>query len=189
MNTRLKVSETMDKDPLVEPGSLTVLEAARRMRERGVGSLLVYDARLQGIVTERDILHKVVAEGRQPDAVRLSEIMSADLVTIRLDDDILTALRLMRQRRIRHLPVLKDGRLAGLVTERHISQVAPELLQIADDWENITNGDQNYRSILEEESEIPGRCEACGNEHRDLTEASGTLLCEECLETEEPSIA
>lgn len=188
MNTRLKVSETMEKDPLVESGSITVLEAARRMRERGVGSLLVYDGDLKGIVTERDILHKVVAEAKDPDATQVAEIMSPQLVTITPDDDILNALRLMRQRRIRRLPVVQSGRLHGLLTERNISQVAPELLQIASEWTEITHGDEHvngYRSILEEEQILPGRCEACSNEDVDLHESDGTLLCEECLEAQE----
>lgn len=186
MNTRLKVSETMEKDPLVESGSLTVLEAARRMRDRGVGCLLVYNGDLQGVVTERDILHKVVAEGKDPAGVRLDAVMSTDVVTIRPDDDILNALRLMRQRRIRRLPVVQNGRLAGLLTERHVSQVAPELLQIAADWSHITGEDQNgYRSILEEEQILPGRCEVCSNEDVDLHDADGNLLCEECLEAQE----
>lgn len=188
MNTRLKVSETMDRDPLVLSGVVTVLEAARRMRDHGVGSFLVYDQGLKGIVTERDILHKVVAQGQTPETVPVQEIMSDRLVVISPDADILHALRLMRQRRIRRLPVLENGRLAGLLTERHISQVAPELLQIADDWGRITNGGDHqngYRTLLEEDTFIPGRCEICSNEDVDLHEADGSLLCEECLEAQE----
>jgi CBS domain-containing protein len=187
MNTRLKVSETMDRDPLVASGAISVLEAARQMRDRGVGSLLVYEEGLKGIVTERDILHKVVAEGKDASGLTVKDIMSVDLVSISPGDDILTALRLMRQRRIRRLPVQENGNLAGLLTERHISQVAPELLQIADDWDTIRNGngENGYRAILEEDTFIPGRCEACSNEDVDLHESDGTLLCEECLEAQE----
>lgn len=186
MNTRLSVAEVMDQQPLILTGDETIATAARSMRERGVGGLLVQEnGSLKGILTERDIVHKVVAPALDPAETLVRDVMTTDPITITDDKDILQALRMMRQHRFRRLPVTKDGQLVGLLTERGISQVAPELIQIAEDWTTITEGGENgYTSILtSEEEELRGACEVCGNTAVDLTEYDGSLLCEDCLET------
>jgi CBS domain-containing protein len=185
MNTKLSVAETMEQDPLFLTGDETIATAARAMRERGVGAALVQqNGSLQGILTERDIVHKVVAVGLEPAKTPVTDIMTQNVVTIRSDQDILVALRLMRKQKCRRLPVLQEGQLVGLITERGISQVAPELIQIAEDWSTITNsnGDAEYRSILSEEEDLRGACEICGNAAVDLSEFDGSLHCEDCLE-------
>ncbi len=192
MNTKLSVAETMDQEPLILSGDETIATAARAMRERGVGALLVQqNGHLQGILTERDIVHKVVAAAVDPAEASVRDTMTKEPVTIRSDQDILEGLKLMRKHRIRRLPVTKEGQLVGLLTERGISQVAPELIQIAEEWTSITEGSENgYRSILTEEEDLRGVCEICGNLAPDLKEFDGSLHCEECLElatTPEPA--
>jgi CBS domain-containing protein len=185
MNTRLSVAETMDREPLILSGDEPVAGAARAMRERGVGSFLVYrDGNLAGIVTERDLVHKVVAESRDPAETTVSDIMTIEPITIDVNDDILHALRIMREYHIRRLPVVEDGALVGLITERAISEVAPELIQIADDWRTITaeHEGNGYRPILDEEAATVDRCEICGNVTDDVVEIDGDLLCEDCRE-------
>jgi len=157
------------------------------MREHGSGSLVVMTGdKLAGIVTERDILHKVVAEGRDLYDTRVRDVMTKNLVTVDPDDNILTALRLMRAYDIRRLPVVKGGRLIGLLTEKHVAALAPELIQIADDWGTIAKG--NGEVVMDDakptimEAATPGRCEACGSEEPDLYEQEGEVLCAECLE-------
>lgn len=184
MNTKLSVAETMDQEPLILSGDETIATAARAMRERGVGALLVQQyGNLQGILTERDIVHKVVAAAVDPASASVRETMTESPVTIRSDQDILEGLKLMRKHRIRRLPVTKGGQLVGLLTERGISQVAPELIQIAEEWTSITQGSENgYVSILTEEEDLRGVCEICSNLAPDLKEHDGSLHCEECLE-------
>ncbi len=100
----------------VEPGSL-VLEAARLMNERGIGSVLVMDEdRLVGIFTERDVLRRVVASGRDPLSTAVREVMTTDLLTCEADTALEQVAATMSGRRIRHLPVLEGARVVGVMT-------------------------------------------------------------------------
>jgi CBS domain-containing protein len=101
------------------PSSATVREAAICMSERQVGAVLVTrDGALEGIFTERDLLHRVVAPGRDPNGTRLAEVMTKNPDTIEADDYAIEALSRMSERGYRHLPVLDQGRLVGIVSRR-----------------------------------------------------------------------
>ena len=101
------------------PSSATVREAAIRMSERQVGAVLVTrEGALEGIFTERDLLQRVVAPGRDPDGTRLVEVMTRNPDTIEADDYAIEALSRMSERGYRHLPVLDQGRLVGIVSRR-----------------------------------------------------------------------
>ena len=114
------------KDILVEKGSqvhriaasATVLEATRAMNDQQIGALVVMDGpRIAGIFTERDVLRRVVAEERQPSQVSVGEVMTLNVVCCRPDTDIDEASRIMRDRRIRHLPVADEsGHLLGMIS-------------------------------------------------------------------------
>jgi CBS domain-containing protein len=104
---------------LTLPGSATVREAAREMCARRMGCVLITDhGRLKGIFTERDIVDRVVAQGRDPDQTRLAEVMTRDPDTIRPTDTAIDALRQMHDGGYRHLPVVERGRLVGIVSTR-----------------------------------------------------------------------
>jgi CBS domain-containing protein len=96
----------------------SVLDAALLMNEHRVGCLLVIDGgALRGIITERDFLRRVVAGRLDPSGTRVHEVMTADVMCCRLHTNIEEARVVMKERRIRHLPVLDDGeRLCGLVS-------------------------------------------------------------------------
>jgi CBS domain-containing protein len=98
----------------------TVREAARKMVERNVAAALVVDAdgRLAGIFTERDMLRRVVAEGRDPDRTEIAKAMTAKPHVVTPDATGLEAMRVMQERHVRHLPVAADGRALGIVSIR-----------------------------------------------------------------------
>jgi len=98
--------------------SSTVLAATERMNEHLIGALIVTDSgRMVGIFTERDVLRRVVAAHRDPAQVRLREVMTADVACCRADTPVDEARQMMKERRIRHLPVLDDADdLLGLVS-------------------------------------------------------------------------
>jgi CBS domain-containing protein len=101
------------------PSSATVREAAISMSERQVGAVLItHNGALEGIFTERDLLQRVVAPGRDPDHTRLAEVMTKNPDTIEADDYAIEALSRMSERGYRHLPVLDNGRLVGIVSRR-----------------------------------------------------------------------
>ena len=95
----------------------TVMEAANEMRASKIGALLVMrDDRLVGILTERDILNKVVAENRAPDEVEVHEIMTTEVVVISPGRSVRDAMRIVTKKHLRHLPVVDDGQLVGMVS-------------------------------------------------------------------------
>ena len=103
----------------VPPTSLNtpVSDAARLMKSSDKDSLIVFDlGRAAGIVTERDIIRKVTAEGKDPMRVHVSDIVSSPLITIHPDSTAQEAASLMLEKKIRHLPVVKDNRLLGIIT-------------------------------------------------------------------------
>ena len=101
----------------VGPGA-TVLEAAVLMNEHKIGSLVVLEGgRLVGIFTERDVLRRVVGEARNPSATRVADVMTGEVVCCSPATTLEEARGVMKNRRIRHLPVMEgDGRLLGLVS-------------------------------------------------------------------------
>jgi CBS domain-containing protein len=100
----------------VAPGA-SVLDAVRQMAERHIGALLVIEGgRLEGIVSERDYARKVVLSGRSSSTTAVREIMSSPVVTIGPDNTVDDAMRLMTDRHIRHLPVVRGSELLGVVS-------------------------------------------------------------------------
>jgi CBS domain-containing protein len=107
-----------DQRPLVLPQTATVMEAALQMRERSVGATLITDgdAGLVGIFTGRDAVDRVLAEGKDPTKTALVEVMTSDPKTLTPRHDAIEALRLMQDARCRHLPIVHEGKLVGIVS-------------------------------------------------------------------------
>jgi len=117
---RRVVPDVVSHQQLLElPPTATVRSAARAMRERHVGAVLVTtDSRLDGIFTERDMVNRVVAEGRDPDQTTLANVMTANPDTIAPTTTAIEALRLMNDGGYRHLPIVEQGRVVGIVSRR-----------------------------------------------------------------------
>ncbi|GLY83950.1 oxidoreductase [Actinoallomurus iriomotensis] len=107
----------MTPRPVTLPLDAPLTEAARLMRDENVGDVLVtQDGMLCGLLTDRDIVVRAVAEGRDLTATRLADVCSAGIVTVSPDEAAEVALRLMRDRAVRRLPVVEDGRPVGVVS-------------------------------------------------------------------------
>jgi CBS domain-containing protein len=103
---------------------MTVREVAAYMTERRVGAVAVLEGtRLAGIVSERDIMGRVVARNLDPDRTRVREVMTRDLVVAHSPDSHEDGLRKMKQAGCRHLPVVEGDRLVGMVSQRDLLQV------------------------------------------------------------------
>ena len=110
------VSEIMSTDPATVPGQVSISEAARLMREREIGDVLVTEeGRLRGVLTDRDIVVRAVAEERT-DTATVREICTEDVVSCRVSDEVDRAVALMREHAVRRLPVLDEGRPVGVVS-------------------------------------------------------------------------
>src|SRR5436309_11916756 len=123
-----RIREIMTSNPSTVEPDKTVVDAARIMMREDAGVVPVTEnGRLTGMVTDRDIAIRVVAEGKDPQSTPVREVASKDLVTIDPEQDLDEALRLMAQHQVRRLPVVEeDGRLVGIVAQADIAQFASE---------------------------------------------------------------
>jgi CBS domain-containing protein len=116
------VRDTMTANPLSIETSASVVEAARLMRQEHIGSLpVVKGGQLVGMITDRDLALRVVAEGAEPGSVTVGEVASHDTVTAQPDQDLDEALRLMAHHQVRRLPVAEGGRLVGILAQADIA--------------------------------------------------------------------
>jgi CBS domain-containing protein len=125
MGTSIK--EVMTRDVRACEPNATVADAAKLMAQEDVGPIpIVEDGRLVGIVTDRDIVVRVVAEGRDPNATTVKEIASTDLVTVSPGDDLDEVLNLLAERQVRRLPVVEGDRLVGIVAQADVARLGKD---------------------------------------------------------------
>ncbi|HZM79295.1 MAG TPA: CBS domain-containing protein [Candidatus Limnocylindrales bacterium] len=111
------IRDVMTPDPVCLRENATVAEAARQMSDSDIGDVLIKDSRgLRGMLTDRDIVVRAVAAGRDPNTTTVSEILSADPICASPDDDVSTAVDLMRRHALRRLPVCEGDQLMGIVS-------------------------------------------------------------------------
>jgi CBS domain-containing protein len=124
------VKDAMTKRVIVVKPDLTVKEAAKIMTEQRVGSLVVMENdKLVGIVTELDIIWKVVAGDLNPNETLVKDIMSKEVITIRSDQTLEDATHLMVEKKIKKLPVMEDDKLVGIITATDLISVQPKLIE------------------------------------------------------------
>jgi CBS domain-containing protein len=116
------IRDTMTKDPRSIAASASVVEAARLMREEHIGSLPITDGeQLVGMITDRDLATRVVAEAADPKVTSVGDVYSGDLISVEPDRDLAEALQLMARHQVRRLPVVEDGKLVGIVAQADIA--------------------------------------------------------------------
>jgi CBS domain-containing protein len=121
------VRVVMTPNPRTVSPEQSVVEAARIMRDEDVGSLpVVEDDRLVGVVTDRDIVVRVIAEGRDPSSTSVGQIESRDVVAVTPDQDLDQALAEMARHQVRRLPVVEGDRLVGGVAQADVARKADE---------------------------------------------------------------
>lgn len=175
MTQATPVLDIMSKEPLVVSPDATVREAAALMKQRDVGSLLVVaDDRPSGIITEKDLVNKVVAEDRKASDLRVEDVMSSPVLTVGPYQEVLEAARIMAERKIRRLAVVENGDVVGLITEKDILRVWPALMEITRQRAEMTPTAAGTAI---------GYCESCRMFSDRLTLHDGQLVCPECLES------
>ena len=139
-----RVGNLMERNNLLTvPSETTVSKAASLMAQRKVGAVMVLDnQKLVGIFTERDAVFRVIAQGRDAQATRLSEVMTAAPITVDPDKSYGYALLLMHEKGFRHMPVLEGGKLVGIVSARNAMDP---------DMEEFVSETQRRKQILREQ--------------------------------------
>jgi CBS domain-containing protein len=124
------VKDVMNADVKTVDADATIQEAAQLMSRHRVGCLIVTkDSRLMGIITEDDILRKVVAEAKNASKGTVKDYMTKDVIMVSPSDDIETAIQIMLDKKIKKLPVVSGNRLIGIVTTTDICTAEPELIK------------------------------------------------------------
>jgi predicted transcriptional regulator len=142
----VKVSEIMTEAAVTDRADDTLAEAARKMWEQQTGSLLVMDGdELLGIITERDVL-KAVATGRPLEGTRVSDAMTKDVVTVPPAMTLREAAAVMADKWIRHLPVVEQGNVVGIISQRDLAGVLAGALNEPEALQQLVNASQLARN-------------------------------------------
>jgi len=116
------VRDAMTENPRSIGASASVVEAARLMRDEHIGSLpITDDEELVGMITDRDITTRVVAEAADPKMTSVGDVVSRDLISVEPDENLEEAVQLMASHQVRRLPVVENGRLVGIVAQADVA--------------------------------------------------------------------
>ena len=174
----LSVKDVMTERIIALSTLKTVMEAARLMEKMNVSSILVQsNTKFIGILTDRDIITRVVSKGLNPQHTNIASVMSTPLITISPEVSLEEAAETMRRHKVRRLVVQKTDRITGIITESDIVRVAPEL-------HLLIREECKLHSVLQlqevAESLTVGFCEECGNYTTNLRWCNGKHLCLDC---------
>ena len=179
MGKEVIVKEAMKTNLAIVDPKTSILEAAIIMKDRKIGNVIVVlDDQPIGILTESDIIKKVVAEGKNPEKLSAKDAMSTPVV---ITDPYITleqAQKIMGNCNIRRLPVIENGKLIGIITQKDISMISPILHEISREWFDIKSRDESYYK----KQVFSGKCEDCNTLSANLKNIDGRLICEDCID-------
>jgi CBS domain-containing protein len=123
-----RAREIMTPDPTCVRTSQTIREAAQLMADKGVGALPICgeDNRLKGMLTDRDIVVKVLAGGKDPRSVTAGEFAQGEVITIGADDEATQIMTTMSEHKVRRLPVIDGQTLVGIISQADVARALPE---------------------------------------------------------------
>ena len=178
MKCGYQVADAMTMNPVSVDPEISLLECAKIMKDKRVGAVVVKDNETSvGILTEKDIVRKVVAMGVDTNSEKVRDFMKTKLITINPEDDIYDALIKMRDNSIKHLPVVQNNEMVGLLTIKDILKIEPQLFElIVEQYELREESRKPINRVIPTE----GICQACGKYSEKVKEIKGTVLCEVC---------
>jgi len=177
MDTQMTVHDAMTSSVITVDPDTSIAQAAAIMSQKGIGSLIIKsNSEPEGLVTESDIISKVVSRDIQASKMTVEQVMTKNLIKIDPGSDLNEAARTMAKNKIRRLPVVNNGVLVGILTSTDVMTVSPELTEIL--VENARM--ENQIDYSSNEKSVPGTCEVCGNYIEYLDEVDGKYVCEEC---------
>lgn len=189
LRSRMLVRDVMSSPVITIGEDAPVNKAAELMEKHGLGCIIVTnkEGKPLGIITERDLVARVLAKNVKPDSLQAKEVMTSPLITIEPHETISEAARRMSRLNIRRLGVVYKGQLIGLVSSKDILAVMPELVETIQE-RALIEGENRAQESAEESTPLAGYCDRCGGWSEDLKEVNGEYVCEDCkveLEEEE----
>jgi CBS domain-containing protein len=181
LRTRMLVKDVMSSPVVTLEEDETSNKVANLMEENELGCvILTKNGKPVGIITERDLVIRVLAKNLAPDTVKAKEIMTAPLLTIQPEATISEAARRMSRLNIRRLGVVYKGSLVGLLSSKDILGVMPELIEIIQEKARIEEAAEVEKNFETEETPLSGYCDRCGVFSENLKDVNGQNLCEDC---------
>ncbi|MEN6329930.1 MAG: CBS domain-containing protein [Methanobacteriaceae archaeon] len=179
MDTKVTVHDAMTSRVITVEPQTSVAAAAKIMTEKDIGSLIIKsNAEPEGLITESDIIAKVVSKDLKASQIQVGDLMTQNLIKVHPGSELNEAARLMAKNNIRRLPVVNNDVLVGILTATDVIMVSPELTEILVENARMETS-LDYSNSLEP---VPGACEVCGNYIEYLDEVDGKFVCEECKE-------
>ncbi|UCE16597.1 MAG: CBS domain-containing protein [Candidatus Bathyarchaeota archaeon] len=180
IRTRMLVKDIMTSPVITIDEDALVNEAAQIMDKNKVGCIIVASKKGKplGIITERDLVTRVLAKNAKPSKLAVKEIMTSPLITVDPDENLSETARRMSHLGVRRLGVMYKGNLVGIISSKDILAITPELMEIIQEKARIEGG-----NAVEETPWHPplaGYCDQCGQWIDDLQEIEGRFLCEDC---------
>ncbi len=181
LRPRMLVKDVMTSPVITIKEDGIVHELAKLMDKNDVGCIIVTDktGKPVGIITERDLITRVLAKNLLATKVKAKKVMTSPLLTIDPDEPLAEAARKMSRLNVRRLGVIYKANLVGLVSSKDILAVTPELLETIQEQARI-NKEPMPEEEAPEPSPLAGYCDHCGRWSDSLKETEGQLLCEEC---------
>jgi CBS domain-containing protein len=179
LRTRMFVKDAMSSPVVTTTEDAPTNLIAKLMDEKDLGCVIVTnkEGKPLGIITERDLVVRVLTKNLQPAAVKAREIMTTPLATIEPEATINDAARRMSRLDIRRLGVIYKGDLVGLISSKDILGIMPELIEIIQEKSRIESAGTSEET---EETPLSGYCDRCGGYSEDLKNVNGQYLCEDC---------
>jgi len=179
LRTKMLVKDIMSSPVVTLDENEASNKAAAVMDKNDLGSVIVTNkaGKSIGIITERDLVIRVLAKNLKPDTAKAKEIMTTPLVTIEPDATITEAARQMNRLDIRRLGVIYKGNLVGIISSKDILGVMPELIEIIQERSRIEDVNRTEET---EEAPVSGYCDRCNIYSDSLKERNGQNICDEC---------
>ena len=175
MKTGYKVFDAMTTKPISVSPEATITECAELMNKYKVGSLIARkNNKIVGIITDTDIIRKVIAFGMDPKKIKMEEAMVKSVITITPEKDLYDALVKMNGSNIRQLPVVDNNQIVGLLTLKDVLKIEPALFELLVDKLEIR---EEERKPIHATREI---CQTCGEMVSKVYDVDGVMMCLQC---------
>jgi CBS domain-containing protein len=172
---KVPIEKVMTEGVIAIDADATVLEASQKLEREGIRGLIVTENNdAVGVIVCRDIVYKLVADGKNPENTTIADVMSGDLI-VADDDELLEEVAMaMVRNSISRVPVVRDDMLVGILTQSDIVRAWPGFAELVEE-EREMDAEAAPREVTRS-----GVCEECDNYSEELLSAGGRLLCSEC---------
>jgi CBS domain-containing protein len=180
LRPRMLVKDVMSSPAVTIEENASANRVAVLMDKNDLGCIIVTtkDGKPIGIITERDLVVRVLAKNVKPDSLKAKEVMTAPLINIEPDATVTDAARRMSRLNVRRLGVMYKEKLVGIISSKDILGVMPELLETIQE-KTMIESDNRVEESEKESGPLSGYCDRCGVWSDNLVQVNGEFLCEE----------